>query len=139
MNAKAPCIFIADSHLPADDSVPQFFEMLDRVAETSCSIVFLGDIFELWIAYPSYEFPIHKKFLEWCRQEKKNRIIGFIEGNHEFYVTARYADSFSWGTDDSKLIDDEKLLLMHGDTINRADTGACLLRSPLRNPVFRFL
>lgn len=139
MNEKAPFIFIADSHLPADDSVPQFFEMLDRIAETSCNLVFLGDIFELWIAYPSYEFPIHRKFLDWCSREKKNRIIGFIEGNHEFYVTARYADLFSWGTTDSRLIDDGKVLLLHGDTINRADSGYRLLRSILRNPLFRFL
>ena len=33
MNEKAPFIFIADSHLPADDSVPQFFEMLDRIVK----------------------------------------------------------------------------------------------------------
>lgn len=139
MNENAPFILIADSHLPADDSVPQFFEMLDRIAETPCNIVFLGDIFELWIAYPSYESQIHRKFLDWCRKEKKNRIIGFIEGNHEFHVTARYADAFTWVTDSSEMVCGDSLLLMHGDTINRADVGYRILRLILRDPLFRFL
>jgi len=139
MNENNPYILIADAHLADDDSCPDFFEMLGMISETAYNVIFMGDIFELWIAYDPYETDVHRRFLAWCREEKKKRIIGYIEGNHEFYVTTRYADAFSWGTDRSRMIANDKLCLMHGDTINEADYGYRLLRLILRNPFSRLL
>ncbi len=140
METKRKILCIADAHiLESPGSAGDFFRMLAKVAETDYDIVFLGDIFELWIAFPAYETEIHKQFLAWCRAEKAKRRIGFIEGNHEFYVSSRYADAFTWSTDRSRVIADGRVCLMHGDTINEEDIGYRLLRIVLRNPLSRFL
>ena len=140
MKKNGKIIFIADAHLvDAPDSSDGFFEFLKKIGESEYQIVFLGDIFELWIAFDAYETEIHKRFLAWCRAEKTKRRIGFIEGNHEFYVSSRYADAFTWSTDRSRLISNGKVCVMHGDTINEDDIGYRLLRLILRNPLSRFL
>ena len=55
--------------------------MLDHLAALKpAGILFLGDIFELWIALKGYEMPEHKRFVDWCRSHSKNMEIGFIEG-----------------------------------------------------------
>lgn len=140
MDTMRKILCVADAHIletPGTDG--GFFAMLAKVAETDYDIVFMGDIFELWIAFDSYETDVHKRFLEWCRKEKTKRQIGFIEGNHEFYVSERYADAFTWCTDSSHTLSNGKVCLMHGDTINEDDIGYRLLRLVLRNPLSRFL
>ncbi len=140
METKRKILCIADAHIlepPGADG--GFFDMLAKISETDYDIIFLGDIFELWIAFDAYETEIHKRFLAWCRAEKTKRRIGFIEGNHEFYVSSRYADAFTWSTDRSRLISNGTVCLMHGDTINEDDIGYLLLRRILRNPLSRFL
>lgn len=80
-------IIIADTHLsPTKGNIPEFFQMLDTFKKNNEDLVFLGDIFDLWIALPRYESDFHRKFLAWCREQRNHRIIGFIEGNHEFFV-----------------------------------------------------
>lgn len=140
METKRKILCVADAHiLETPGAAGGFFDMLARVAETEYDIVFLGDIFELWIAFDSYETEIHKRFLAWCRAEKTKRRIGFVEGNHEFYVSERYRDAFTWCTDRSRLISDGRVCLMHGDTINEDDVGYLLMRRVLRNPLSRVL
>ena len=100
MKKNGKIIFIADAHLvDAADSSDGFFEFLKKIGESEYQIVFLGDIFELWIAFDAYEEPIHRRFLEWCRTEKERRMVGFLEGNHEFYVAWRHGDAFTWAAE----------------------------------------
>ncbi|MBQ9336220.1 MAG: metallophosphoesterase [Lentisphaeria bacterium] len=125
-------IFIADSHLREEDS-EDFFAMLDRIRESRpAGVVFLGDIFELWIALPGYETAMHQRFLDWCREAKKEFEVGFILGNHEFYVIRRHADAFSWITETEHTLAGG-VRCIHGDLINRADWRYLLLRKFLRS------
>ena len=131
-------ILIADSHL-CEGMEHDFFAMLDRVREYQPKgVVFLGDIFELWIALDGYESDLHRRFLEWCREAKQHFEVGFILGNHEFYVCERYADAFTWISESGHTAA-EGFRFIHGDLINRADHGYLLLRSLLRNAFTRFL
>ena len=133
-------ILIADSHLQGGtEKTACFFRMLDTLAERKpMGIIFLGDIFELWIALDGYEIPEQKRFAEWCRRHSAELEIGFIEGNHEFFVSDTHADAFSWITDTQHDLN-RTVRLMHGDTVNRRDWKYLLLRRAIRNGLTKFL
>ena len=125
-------ILIADSHLSGDEEEKKvFFRMLADIRESAPGcIVFLGDIFELWIALSGYENELHREFLEFCREGRKQFPIYFIEGNHEFYVRNHRED---FTAVDSLKIALGKSLFLHGDTINKADWKYASLRLLIRN------
>lgn len=116
-------IIIADSHVSraaCNDKI--FFKMLEKIEKTEEDLIFLGDIFELWIALPRYEKEIHRKFLYWCKEQKNHRTVGYIEGNHEFFLKKERSECFSWcSSAPCYLIDNKENLFCHGDCINRLD------------------
>ena len=130
-------LMIADAHLTCRKPENCFFRMLDAVARLpeDVGIIFLGDLFDLWIALPGYENDEHRRFLDWCRREKVKRKVIFLEGNHEFYVAKTYADAFTYA--DETMYQDGLLQWLHGDRINRQDHAYTVLRFILRNRITR--
>jgi len=135
---KDNLILIADSHI-REGSAEEFFAMLARIREYAPrGVVFLGDIFELWVALDGYESGIHRRFLDWCRESKELFEVGFIVGNHEFYLEKYHPDAFSW-IDLTAHTSPDGLRFVHGDLINRGDLIYRGLRQFLRNPLTRLL
>ena len=128
---------IADAHLTCLKPEDDFFHMLDIVSQLpgDVGVIFLGDVFDLWIALRGYENDEHRRFLDWCRREKKKRKVVFLEGNHEFFVAKTYGDAFTYASED--IYQDGLLQWLHGDRINKADHGYAFLRFILRNSVMR--
>ena len=124
-------ILIADAHT-GKANVGAFFEMLEAIADTGETVVFLGDIFDLWIGLPRYETDQHRRFLEWCRRERDRRTIGFVEGNHEFFVVRHHANAFTW-SNEIEYVDPAGHLFVHGDLIDRRDLGYRLYRAVVKN------
>jgi len=109
-------IIITDAHISeAKGNHTIFFKMLECLERNSQDLVFLGDIFDLWIALPRYEETIHRDFISWCRQQKNHRTIGYMEGNHEYFLASERATDFTWCSHDSWLLDDSGILFVHGD------------------------
>lgn len=137
-------ILVTDAHVgAAEESAAGFFRMLERLGGVAGDIVFLGDIFDLWIALDPYETEIHRQFLAWCRRQKRTRSVGFMEGNHEFFVArGTRAACFSWCTD-RPWRREGGVLYVHGDRIDRRDVPHLAFRGLTRNPlsqaVLRFL
>ena len=129
-------IIIADAHIDESrGNESAFFQMLDTIEETDQDVVFLGDIFELWIALTRYEKGFHKSFLAWCETQKQRRTVGFIEGNHEYFVAAQRKNSFSWCTERAGWPDANGLLFCHGDQINRRDRNYLRFRKIAKNQI----
>lgn len=127
-------ILIADSHVSISNQNAQpFFEMLDTLARLDQDLVFMGDIFELWVSLPRYEEPIQKRFLDWCKTQTAKRGIGFVEGNHEFFVADQRGDCFSWAVPDRWNDPGFGLLLTHGDQINTRDKNYLRFRKLSKN------
>ena len=117
-------ILISDAHVgDTNGNTTTFFDMLDALAHTTEDVVFLGDIFELWFALPHHESELHERFLGWCKEQKARRSIGFIEGNHEFYVAQERQDWFSWCAE-LDWRDEQNRLFVHGDRISDDDQNA---------------
>jgi UDP-2,3-diacylglucosamine hydrolase len=130
-------IVIADSHVGEENgNVAEFRETLAKLGKSRDDVVFLGDIFELWIALPAYEQPLHREFMDWCDAEKGRRSVGFIEGNHEFFVAEERAAHFTWCVGGAWR-NVPGCLLVHGDRIDRRDRGYRLLRRTSKTPLMK--
>lgn len=129
-------IIVADSHVD-DRSAEPFFALLDRIERSGARALFLGDIFELWIAIPRYETEIHRRFIDWCRRQRERPIL--IEGNHEFFVNRAYGDNLletdgrAWSP--PGWLEVGAVLAGHGDRINHDDWKYLVFRRAIRNPL----
>jgi UDP-2,3-diacylglucosamine pyrophosphatase LpxH len=130
-------LMIADAHLTCRTPEDDFFRFLGHVSglPADVGVIFLGDIFDLWIAIRGYETEDQRRFLDWCRDEKSRREIVFLEGNHEFFVAKTYGDDFTYCSEDE--FQSGLLQWLHGDRINKADYAYAVLRFILRNPLTR--
>jgi UDP-2,3-diacylglucosamine pyrophosphatase LpxH len=133
-------IIIADAHLGENlgNSV-DFFRMLAALEKTDQDVVFLGDIFDLWIALPRYEDNNHKRFLSWCHRQKQHRTVGFIEGNREYCLAACKSGYFSWCSDGPYYAEAHRLLFCHGDQVNWRDKNYQRFRKFAKHPATRWL
>ncbi|MEZ4525560.1 MAG: metallophosphoesterase [Desulfobacterales bacterium] len=129
---------VADSHVNTEAG-PAFLRMLEFLAKSGEDIVFLGDIFDLWIALPGYETELHRQFLAWCAVQKQKQSIGLVEGNHEFFVAQEKKLYFTWAADSVFYETAAGLLFCHGDTVNTKDRNYLLFRKLTRNIVIKSL
>jgi len=133
-------IIITDAHISkAAGNHATFFRMLESLEKNNQDLIFLGDIFDLWVALPGYESDIHHDFIEWGREQKKYRTIGFMEGNHEYYLAIERAQAFSWCSADAWYRDDAGTLFVHGDQINRRDRNYLAFRKLLKSRMAKFI
>lgn len=128
-------IVIADAHVSGANA-DEFFAMLDWLAGTDHDVVFLGDIFDLWVGISHYENSHHLRFLEWCRRERQRRTVGYVEGNHEFYLDPDRADAFTWITD-REWRDASGRVFAHGDQLNPDDVGHHRFHAVINHPLCR--
>ena len=131
-------IIIADAHVSAaNGNVASFFEMLAVLEKRTETIVFLGDIFDLWVSLPGYQDRDQDRFLAWCAAQSKDRTVGFVEGNHEFFVAERNPGCFSWCTGEMRL--EGELCLVHGDQINQKDKNYLRFRKLTKNRMTKWI
>jgi len=127
-----PLIIISDAHVSEKNkNLDEFFRMLSALSKMNGDIIFLGDIFDLWVGLKPYQMSYHRDFLAWCKAEKNNRMVGFIEGNHEFFISRNYADSFSWCEERGR--NHQGILFVHGDLINIEDKNYLKFRKLTKN------
>jgi len=133
-------IIISDAHISkAQENHATFFRMLEFFEGNRQDLIFLGDIFDLWVALPGYEGRLHREFSAWCREQKRHRTIGFMEGNREYYLATERAQVFSWCSSDAWYRDEAGILFVHGDQINRRDKNYLAFRRLLKNRMAKFM
>lgn len=131
-------VLIADAHVQDDGSgAAEFRQMLHHLATLPYDVCFLGDIFELWIGLPGYGGELADTLLCWCLDEKDQRRIFMVEGNHEFFVVRRYGSCFTGAAEG--YLRHGGLCFCHGDQIPRSGTDMLLLRRLLKNGLVRLL
>ena len=133
-------IIITDAHISkSNGNHAIFFKMLESIGRNSQNLIFLGDIFDLWIALPRYEEDIHRNFIAWCRKQKRHRTIGYMEGNHEYFLANERASDFTWCSAKAWRRDAKGVLFVHGDQINRKDTNYLTFRKLAKNKISKFI
>ena len=133
-------IIVADAHISkTQGNYAAFFKMLAALARTDHDLIFLGDIFDLWVALPRYEEDIQGDFIAWCREQKSFRSIGYMEGNHEYFLAAERARAFTWCSEDAWKKDKGGTLYVHGDQINRQDRRYLGFRKLIKNNMTKLI
>lgn len=141
---KTHCIYllmiiIADAHAGVKNGLgPEFLDMLKALENSTEDLVFLGDIFDLWIAFPRYEKALHREFVSWCRGQKERRKIYFVEGNHEFFVDLRRRAAFTAYNDSLNGLQLGKFLFVHGDRVNSSDKNYLRFHRVIKSGMVNF-
>ena len=117
---------LGDAHLrEGDPEVAAFTAFLDTLPATIGVLAVLGDLFSAWIGRDELERPHHRLVLEaFGRLRARGCRLIYVEGNHDFFLRARFAgdpfDRFDETSLDLRAAG-RAAHLAHGDLVNRHD------------------
>lgn len=135
-------LFIADLHLQA--SCPAlthaFIDYLNTRAQAASTLYILGDLFEHWIGDDGMG-PFEHHVAEAIRQySDAGHDVFFMHGNRDFLIQQDFADRARLTLlPDPTLITlgDQKVLLMHGDSMCVQDQSYMQFRAQVRSPAWQ--
>ena len=146
MTRGGDLVFVGDVHLDRDDAhLEAFLSFLDDLRPTVGRVVFMGDLFNVWIGRRELEQPHQRAVVERLASMRRDGIvIRYIEGNRDYRIEDAYVgqaldDSTAGGIEES--IGGRRLYAIHGDLANPRDrqyrTWRWVSRSPLAWMILR--
>lgn len=103
----------------------------------------VGDFFDFWFSKKDRIYPGFRPIVNKLVALKKRGIhVHFCEGNHDFLLEDYFSDFLNIPVTEEWLtinLDGKRVLISHGDTIDKTDRSYLFLRSLLRSGVVRFL
>lgn len=139
--------WIADAHLGDAKAPPAvFLDMLERLTDARV-VVFLGDLFQVWLAYPHFWDNATREVLAgFARLREKGVKLVFVRGNREYFLPAGAARVSRRGLPFDAVVLEAGVLrwgkrrygMTHGDLLNRNDTGYLKWRRFSRSAGFEF-
>ncbi len=147
-------IFLSDAHLkgPGDAAhgkLTRFFDRLrgrggiGRIPAPEDAImvdhlIIAGDFFDFWFARGDTIYPGFRQMVEQIAALKREGVrISFCEGNHDFFLEEYFSGRLGievypeWADFE---IDGRRILVSHGDTVDRGNRRYLALRGFLRSP-----
>lgn len=117
---------IADAHIDGPGGEPgPLIEQLHVLGDGSCRrLILLGDLFQTWIGQRRYETAAIRQVVAALAELRRQGVrIDYVEGNRDFFIgQGPYADLFdSVGDEIAVEIGGRRMLLVHGDGLNRKD------------------
>ncbi|WP_084042314.1 UDP-2,3-diacylglucosamine diphosphatase [Hippea sp. KM1] len=133
------CLFVSDVHYPKSRAIVDF--LYDTHANYD-AIYILGDLFEFYYGYGGFVYPHHFSLINLLACIGRSRRLVLFEGNHEYrleaikrYVNAEIVKGFLYEN-----IDNLRVILSHGDTIDKKDLFYRLFRGFLKSrPTLSFI
>jgi UDP-2,3-diacylglucosamine hydrolase len=126
LSAGGDLVFVGDVHLDRDDAdLDAFLAFLDGLRPTVGRLVFMGDLFNVWIGRRDLERPHHRAVVERLESlRRKGMVIRYIEGNRDYRIAEAHVgqaldDSTTEGIEES--IGGRRLFAIHGDLANPRD------------------
>ena len=146
MTRGGDLVFVGDVHLDRDDAhLEAFLSFLDDLRPTVGRVVFMGDLFNVWIGRRELEQPHQRAVVERLESMRRDGIvIRYIEGNRDYRIEDAYVgraldDSTAGGIEES--IGGRRLYAIHGDLANPRDrqyrTWRWVSHSPLAWMILR--
>jgi UDP-2,3-diacylglucosamine hydrolase len=132
-------IFLADAHLraPDDDNYRQLLRFLEELQGTTDTLCILGDLFDFRIGLPQLAFEEHEPIIAaLLRLRQAGTRLIYLEGNHDFQLGPGFAERIGaelYAGPAVVELQGKRVLLCHGDLINRADWRYRLLYHTVRN------
>jgi UDP-2,3-diacylglucosamine hydrolase len=124
--AGGDLVFIGDVHLDRDDAcLGPFLEFLERLGETSRRIVFMGDLFNLWIGRPELEQPHQTAVVSKLAGLRRRGVaVRYLEGNRDYRIGPCYAGRGVDDATDQGIVEQyagRRIIAIHGDLANPDD------------------
>jgi UDP-2,3-diacylglucosamine hydrolase len=119
-------VFVGDVHLEQDDPcLDAFLRFLDGLEPTSRCIVFLGDLFNLWIGRPELEQPHQTAVVQRLTGLRRRGVrVRYVEGNRDYRLGPCYAGRALDDASDRAMTEHfagRTIVAVHGDMANPAD------------------
>src|SRR5690554_1895237 len=137
-------LFISDLHLEAQrpDITRAFLHCLDTRARNADALYILGDFFEVWLGDDNPDPLADQVSAALLALSRQGTAIYLMHGNRDFLIGKSFCRrSGCTLLKDPTLIEinDERVLLMHGDSLCIDDLGYMRMRRRLRNPLSLFI
>ncbi len=139
---------VADSHLgDARAPVEGFLAMLRRLPDPGL-VVFMGDLFKVWLALPRYWDGQVRRLLDgFADLRARGAAVWFVVGNREYFLPHDAAAARNRGLPFDAVIPQAAVMhfagrrygLTHGDLVNRKDARYLRWRYWSRSPPFEAL
>lgn len=135
-------LFISDLHLKAErpDISAAFFAFMRTEARTADQLYILGDFFEVWIGDDDSNALIEAVATELKSLADFGVKLFFMAGNRDFLLGNDFAARVGLQLIDEPYTlnyEDEKLLLLHGDSLCTLDTDYLKFRSMVRSKIWQ--
>jgi UDP-2,3-diacylglucosamine hydrolase len=133
----------SDAHLGAgsesaeDVKLRRLRQLFDLVQKDGDRLIILGDLFDFWFEYRHAIPKDHHRVICWLSSLIESGItIDYVSGNHDFWMDSFFANEVGVNLH-RDLLDTEyegqRLHLIHGDGLAKADRGYRLLKRILRS------
>lgn len=135
-------LFISDLHLaPERPDIIQLFErFLAEQAHHASSLYILGDLVEYWLGDDDEARGLTSAFNKIKEISEQGVSVFLMHGNRDFLMGKQLAKRIGCTLIDDPHIaqlDNQPIVLMHGDTLCTDDVDYLKLRAFLRNPVWQ--
>lgn len=133
---------IADAHIggPGGSAEP-LIDQLDELRDGDCRhLVFLGDLFHVWVGDLRFETQAIRRTVEALRELRRCGFrIDYVEGNRDFFIAGSpYSDVFDRVAHEvSFSVGGSRYLAVHGDGLNASDRLYRFWRWLSKSPVSR--
>ena len=137
-------LFISDLHLCEER--PQinalFTRFLDEIARDAEALYVLGDLFDYWIGDDQLDHePMARAVAsQLANLAKRGTRISFMHGNRDFLIGERFASEARLALlpDPAPIVlGEQRILLMHGDTLCTDDLAYRQFREQVRDPAWQ--
>jgi UDP-2,3-diacylglucosamine hydrolase len=137
-------LFISDLHL--DQTRPEttaaFFHFCETDASDAKALYILGDLFEYWVGDDQLDHDPLARDVTNALKVLVNKGVSayFMHGNRDFLIGERFAGEarITLLPDPTLItIDDERILLLHGDTLCTDDVAYQTFRKQARDPAWQ--
>ena len=121
----------------------KLYSLFSKIHSTGGTLVIGGDFFDFWFDYGYYKIPEYSDLFDKLEKLRQSGIeIHYIAGNHDYWDFGYFKKKFSaqFYRDDYRFsVNNQQVLVMHGDGFLISDSGYRLLKKILRSKINIFL
>jgi UDP-2,3-diacylglucosamine hydrolase len=118
-------VFIGDVHIERDDpALADFLALLDRLGSTASRLVFMGDLFNIWIAGDQLEQPFQLAVIDRLSElRRRGLVVRYLEGNRDYRISQHVGGAIDDVSNEGLVerFGGHVIYAAHGDLVNVDD------------------